>query len=369
MPKYNIPIEVVFETDTTGSMRPCRTEVAKKFEQGLIRLFTEIPNLRIGLGFNGDYCDRGSTYVTKWHPLSRSVYSLCRFVRNAGHTNGGDLPECYELVLKEGLEQNWNSSPQVKKVLVIAADDVPHPINDPQNRIYNGGKGLDWREQAEKYAKCGIMICAVQCLSKSYATPFYQELAGIAGGYHLVLDQFSDLMDLIIALCYQQVSIEALRSWEQELLDQGRMTRSFDTNFTTLSRGARSQIFAKHDAQLRAVPPGRFQMLRIQKEEDGMRIDGFVRAHDLEFKPGRGFYEFTKPEMIQEKKEVVLRHKLTGDMFTGNEARRLVGLKPGERARVRPADLATYDVFVQSTSYTRKLVGGTRFLYEVDLDR
>lgn len=368
MPAYMHPIDLVLHGDTTGSMAPCRSEVLKKFEVGFTRLFKEIPHLRVALGFNGDYCDKGRRYVTRWHNFSRDLYALTQFIRTTGPTDGGDLAECYERVLYEGLSLSWDKNPNTKKIFVLAADDVPHPVNDPHNRIYNGGKGLDWREQAAQYAKRGIMICAVQCLSKSYATSFYRELAGTYG-YHLILDQFSDLMDLIIAVCYQQLSRESLMGWEQELSDRGQMTRSFDTNFTTLTRGARSRSFAEHDAKLRAVPPGRFQMLQVEKEEDGMRIDGFVRAHDLEFKPGRGFYEFTKPELIQEKKEVVLRHKITGDMFTGNEARRLIGLKPGERARVRPTDLMTYHVFVQSTSYTRKLVGGTRFLYEVDLDR
>ena len=43
------------------------------------------------------------------------------------------------------------------------------------------------------------------------------------------------------------------------------------------------------------------------------------------FKAGRGFYEFTKPEVISQKKEVVLLDKATGDMFTGPEALDLIG--------------------------------------------
>ncbi|MBI2056190.1 MAG: VWA domain-containing protein [Candidatus Sungbacteria bacterium] len=364
---YQNRVEVVLETDTTGSMRPCRTEVLKKFEQGLIRLFTEIPNLRVGLGFNGDYCDKKSSYVTRWHLLSQDIYSLTRFIRNSDHTDGGDLPECYELVLKEGLNLGWSADPQVKKVFVLAADDLPHPVNDPQNRLYNGGIGIDWRLQAGEYANRGIMICTVQCLSKSYATPFYRELAERTDGYHLVLDQFSDLMDLIIAICYGQIGQEVLQRWDRELAQKGRMTRSVDANFTILSRGKRARHFAGHNVKLSAVFPGRFQMLRVEK--NGQRIDEFVEENALEYKRGHGFYEFTKPELIQEKKEVVLRDKITGDMFTGDEARKLIGLNPGERRRIKPKDLEKYDVFVQSTSYTRKLVGGTRFLYEVDLDR
>ena len=37
--------------------------------------------------------------------------------------------------------------------------------------------------------------------------------------------------------------------------------------------------------------------------------------------------------------------------------------------RLKPADLPDYMVFVQSTSYNRKLIGGTKFLYEVDAEK
>lgn len=56
----------------------------------------------------------------------------------------------------------------------------------------------------------------------------------------------------------------------------------------------------------------------------------------------------------------------TGDLFSGDGARELLGLPPGETVRIRPASLEKYVVFVQSTSNNRKLMGGTRFLYEVE---
>ncbi|HVG57982.1 MAG TPA: hypothetical protein VNA24_05465 [Hyalangium sp.] len=44
----------------------------------------------------------------------------------------------------------------------------------------------------------------------------------------------------------------------------------------------------------------------------------------------------------------------------------VVDQPPGETVRIRPASLEKYVVFVQSTSNNRKLMGGTRFLYEVE---
>jgi hypothetical protein len=86
----------------------------------------------------------------------------------------------------------------------------------------------------------------------------------------------------------------------------------------------------------------------------------------LKFKVGRGFYEFTKTETIQAKKEIVQMDRKTGDLFAGDAARDLLGLPIGESVRIKPHNLEQYVVFVQSTSANRKLVGSTRFLYEVE---
>jgi len=51
-------------------------------------------------------------------------------------------------------------------------------------------------------------------------------------------------------------------------------------------------------------------------------------------------------------------------------AREMLGLPMGATVRIKPSNLEKYIVFVQSTSANRKLIGSTRFLYEVeDWDR
>ena len=96
-------------------------------------------------------------------------------------------------------------------------------------------------------------------------------------------------------------------------------------------------------------------------------IRTFVEKNDLSFKTGRGFYEFTKPEKISDKKEVVLVDKESGDMFTGPEACAMIGA--GGDSRIKPTSFDKWRVFVQSTSYNRVLISDTGFLYEVDTDR
>jgi len=46
---------------------------------------------------------------------------------------------------------------------------------------------------------------------------------------------------------------------------------------------------------LTPVNPSRFQVLDVDERGD---IRSFVQRNGLLFKPGRGFYEFTKPEKV-----------------------------------------------------------------------
>ena len=113
------------------------------------------------------------------------------------------------------------------------------------------------------------------------------------------------------------------------------------------------------------------------------KIKDFVLDQGCTFKTGRGFYELTKAVTVQGNKEIVIIHKETGDIFTGPDVRKMLGLPPQSGvAGVKSADrmdvrfnprgneLKDYIVFIQSTFHNRKLLGETQFLYEVeDWDR
>jgi hypothetical protein len=349
-------VEVVFSFDTTGSMYPCLTQVRRNVKSTVTRLAEEIPGIRIGIIAHGDYCDAGTTYVTKHLDLTGDVNAICHFVENVQPTGGGDAPECYELVLHEAQSLSWTAG--TNKALVLIGDDVPHPpAHTP--------KKLNWRDEVDKLSAQGIPVYGVQALNRSHATPFYEELARKSGGFHINLDQFAYITDMVLAVCYKQASDTQLQQYEQEVVTQGRMDRGLNKIFNTMLGRAAPTEFASAD--LRAVPPGRFQVLEVDKDTP---IKAFVQENGLAFKTGRGFYEFTKTETIQGYKEIILRDRATGDFFAGDKAREMLGIAGGETARIKPSSLAKYVVFVQSTSANRKLVKGTKFLYEVeDWDR
>jgi hypothetical protein len=349
-------IEIVFSFDTTGSMYPCLTQVRRKIKNTVTRLIDEIPLIRIGIIAHGDYCDAGSTYVTKIFNISGDVDAICDFVQNVEPTGGGDAPECYELVLHESQSLSWSKS--ATKSLVLIGDDIPHPpAHNP--------KKLNWRKELDKLAEAEITVYGVQALNRPHATLFYQELAEKSGGFHINLDQFSYISDLFLAVCYQQSSNEQLQAYEQEVIDQGRMSRGLNNIFNTMMNRETTSYY--ESADLRAVTPGRFQILEVEQD---ISIKAFVLENGLSFKVGRGFYEFTKTETIQAQKEIILMDRGTGDLFEGGAAREMLGLPMDATIRIKPSNLEKYVVFVQSTSANRKLIGKTRFLYEVeDWDR
>ena len=345
-------IEIVFSFDTTGSMYPCLTQVRRKIKNTVTRLLNEIPGIRIGIIAHGDYCDAGRTYVTKILDLSGDVDEICQFVQNVEATGGGDAPECYELVLRQTQSLSWTKNSH--KTLVMIGDDIPHaPAQTPQK--------LNWRTELKQLIKQEITVYGVQALNRSHADLFYQELAEKSGGYHLSLDQFAHITDYFLAICYQQSSDNQLENYEQEILSEGRMNRSLYRMFNTMLDREENGLF--NESHLNAVSPSRFQVLSI---EDNISIKNFVLENGLIFQKGRGFYEFTKTETIQAHKEIILMDKKTGDLFAGDCVRGMLGLPENTKVRIKPTHLDEYIVFVQSTSYNRKLIANTRFLYEVD---
>jgi hypothetical protein len=352
------PIDVLISFDTTGSMYPCLTQVRRNCEKLVKRLFKDIPGIRIGIIAHGDYCDARSTYVTKMLDISDNQGKIVDFVKHVEPTDGGDFAECYELVLHEARSAAWSGGKT--KVLVLIGDAYPHEPNERQNT-----KSLDWRNELELLLEAGIHVYAVQALGRSFCTPFWQEVAAKTGGFHLQLNQFSYVRDMIMAVCYKQQGNSQLEQFEEELVSSGKMTRGVDGIIGTMLGRSTSTRFTTSVGALGAVPGGRFQVLDVDRD---VPIKEFVLENGANFKKGRGFYEFTKRVKVQDYKEVILMDNNTGDLFSGDKARQMAGIPVGETANVSPGagGLAGYTCFIQSTSYNRKLLSGTRFLYEVE---
>lgn len=369
--------DLLFSFDTTGSMYPCLTQVRQNVAALTRSMFETVPDLRIAIITHGDYCD-GAKVITLMD-FSSSAEEVCKFIQGAPATGGGDAPECYELALKRGRQLSWCAG--ATKVFTLIGDDVPHGPSYPGNV-----EKIDWRNELALLLEAGINVYAVQALSRGHATSFYQEVAKTTGGFHLTLEQFRDVSAILHAVCVKQNGAEGLAAFEKHLQDSGAYNDAIGENFDRLmgrpvreraksythtSGGGSSTPKAKagdktlsfSTEKLTPVHPSRFQVLDIPKD---CTITDYVRDQGLTFKKGRGFYEFTKPVTVQPYKEVVLVQMSTGMMFTGAEARKILGLPTGATVNVSPEAIPGFKAFIQSTSSNRKLLSGTKFLYEVE---
>lgn len=363
----NNNIDLAISFDSTGSMYPCLTQVRREISLLVKDLFKMTDGLRIAIIAHGDYCDAGSTYVTKILDFTDDVTKICDFINRVERTHGGDAPECYELVLNQSRSLSWQAGKS--KVLVMIGDDIPHGPNHFENT-----KRLDWRNELKLLLESNINVYGVHALAgcRQHAKPFYEEIARTTGGFYLTLDQFSYINDLIRAIAVKQQGDESLASFADQLQKSGRMTRNVGTAIGTML-GKNSTFSTKWSScvpnvirsdALVSVPSGRFQVMSVDSESV---IMNFVTDQGITFKKGRGFYQLTKSEKVQGGKEIILQDKETGEFFNGPQVRKILGLSEGIEGRLSSKSfLDKFEIFVQSTSLNRKLVGGTKFLYEIE---
>ena len=384
-------IDLLVSFDTTGSMYPVLAQVRREVEQFVKTMFSEFTDLRLGVIAHGDYCDKDNPYTIRVMDFTRDEKRLCEFIRETKPTYGGDADECYELVLYTANEDiQWRED--AEHIMIMIGDASPHAPSYPQNKL-----NLDWKDEAEALRKSGIKIFSVHALAgyRSSSKAFYKSIAEITGGVYLTLDMFNEIVDLIKATCYQQGGEEKLNEFVTIIRDNGKMTRSMENNIKRLrgeevedtydyyrltpsklsssrsiarSRKSDEPISIKEMDKLVPVIPGRFQIMTV---DENCAIKEFVENNGIKFKKGRGFYELSKAETVQQYKEVIMMDRETGEMFNGSQVREELGLQPqsekgGVNERLHKDATKKFRVFVQSTSVNRKLIAGTTFLYEVD---
>lgn len=382
-------IDLLVSFDTTGSMYPVLAQVRREVEQFVKTMFNDFTDLRLGVIAHGDYCDKDNPYTIRVMDFTRDEKRLCDFVRETKPTYGGDADECYELVLHTAHNDlQWRDD--AEHVLLMIGDASPHSPSYYDNKL-----NLDWKEEADKLRKLGVKVFSVHALAgyRSSSRAFYKTVAETTGGIYLTLDMFNEIVDLIKATCYQQGGEEKLNEFVTIIKDSGKMTRSMENNFKRLrgeevedtyesyrrsyssSRRSSSSrktsdgpVSIKEMDKLVPVVPGRFQIMTVDENCD---IKSFVENNGIKFKKGRGFYELSKAETVQQYKEVIMMDRETGEMFNGSQVREELGLQPqsesgGVKERLHKSATEKFRVFVQSTSVNRKLIAGTTFLYEVD---
>lgn len=111
-------------------------------------------------------------------------------------------------------------------------------------------------------------------------------------------------------------------------------------------------------AGLTPVNPSEYELIPVAREAG---IRDWVTESGHTYRTGGAFYQLSKSEKVQARKQIAVLEKKTDRIYTGPEARALLGL-PDVEVRVRPDHNDDFTIFVQSTSVNRKLVPNTRLL-------
>lgn len=84
----------------------------------------------------------------------------------------------------------------------------------------------------------------------------------------------------------------------------------------------------------------------------------------VDFPRGKLFYELTKHEKkIQPAKKIIVRDRASGKAYSGSIARATLGWPVDRDISASPGNHDNFDIFVQSTSYNRKVPRGDMLLY------
>lgn len=135
--------------------------------------------------------------------------------------------------------------------------------------------------------------------------------------------------------------------------DRGMGAAVFSTSTDAVNKGT---IAA---AALTPLSPNNYLMLPVTEK---VQIRSHVLTHGHQYVSGRAYYELSKRESIQPQKSVAVVDRKTGQVYTGPQARRILGL-PDMEVKVRPDYNPDYKIFIQSTSVNRNLVAGTQLLW------
>lgn len=121
-------------------------------------------------------------------------------------------------------------------------------------------------------------------------------------------------------------------------------------------------------AALQEINSKEVSLYVVDPADNGIQIQSFILKHRQKYLKGAAFYQLTKTESrVGPEKQILIRDRQTGKFFGGKEARQMLGLPSNQNTRLHPGDHGNFDLFIQSESINRKLVGGTGVAYMAKL--
>ncbi|MCC3777512.1 vWA domain-containing protein [Streptomyces sp. UNOB3_S3] len=143
---------------------------------------------------------------------------------------------------------------------------------------------------------------------------------------------------------------------EKFMVGRTRGIRGSRTVFSTGAEAVNEDTIKA--AGLTPVDPSEYELIPVARDA---AIRDWVVESGHTYRTGGAFYQLSKSEKIQARKQIAVLEKKTDQVYTGPEARALLGL-PDMEIRIKPDHNDDFTIFVQSTSVNRKLVTNTRLL-------
>jgi len=388
--------DVAFSFDTTGSMTHCIGEVRKGVAKVINELFDQIPGIRISIIAHGDYDHQKTSYLMTFVDLTTDRDKLIDFIKNTPDTgNGTTVDEAYEYVLRESQKLSWDS--ETCRALVMIGDSPPHEEHRNPYKI-------NWRHELKEIRSMGISIYSVHCPPLGNSTPFFKVMAEETNGYYLKLEQFSSIVTMMNAICFKQVSDDALKDYQEKVINStggmdNAMRRMFDVMLGNKSikkaeeeENKENKIIhvdkkpkrirkAKKDKPLKKIKIAKKELKVEQKEKlvlckrqkfkkfnvlKKMSIKDLSGETKSKFGKGKSFFEFTKPLVVSNRREFILQDISDGCFYEGEYVKQLMGLDiASDHQRVKLTNVVDYKLFIQSLSNRKLLEENTMMITEM----
>ena len=171
------------------------------------------------------------------------------------------------------------------------------------------------------------------------------------------------------------VPMDNIQEWETTAAgvakSTAQTTAAIDQYVTTRASGGKATggFFANTDkvnlAQLEEVSKDyKLYVVPNDDADNGMMISSFILRHRMKYLKGAAFFQLVKTEAkVGPEKGILIQERTTGKIYTGPKVREMLGIPRGQNARIHPGQLDGYNIFIQSTSWNRKLPKGTGVVY------
>lgn len=371
-------IQIVFAADTTGSMGWLREILKRALLTRAEKLFKVFANVEIAFIFFGDDVNRSEKYSVETLSFTRDIKAIIGWMDRVGNSYGGGAHANYPIALRAARQLPWAAD--AVKIIELIGDEEPQH----DGFKYLDGTTCDWRFEAKQLINMGCSIDAVHCFPGMQRRTkwFYTDLARIGGGSYFPQDQFNDLELLAIGRIYTALSEDVssptspIGVFQKEVRDSGRFTRHVAAAFSTMTGNkfdpASRNVLAK---DMEPVASGQLQLLDVNVDTDVTQFlnsNGFILTGGAAVKR---LYRYTgrrggksRKEKVQWYKDVILRDCATGEFFSGDAVRKLLGLPlvaSGNDFEITGDMIPDgFDVFIESTSHNRKLERGNEVLVD-----